>query len=67
MYSYMFSKPTLYIDKDIPVLDQATVIRSDLVRNYDKRGRTAGSYPRRDKNRKAGYITHNKNCHNRKV
>jgi hypothetical protein len=56
--SQMISEPTLRIAEER--LHQATIIRSSLVRDYHKRGRTVGSYPRRDKNNRAGYITHNK-------
>ena len=41
--SQMISEPTLRIAEER--LHQATIIRSSLVRDYHKRGRTVGSYP----------------------
>jgi len=43
--SQMFSEPTLYIDEDTH--HQARVITRNLVRDYDKRGRSVRSYPRK--------------------
>jgi hypothetical protein len=63
--SQMFSEPTLYIDEDTH--NQAKVIRSNLVRHYDKRAAVWEVTPGRDKNRKAGYITHSKNYQRKSV
>ena len=47
----MFSETTPYIDEDAH--HQATVIRSNLVRDYDKQGHCVGSYPRKGKERES--------------
>lgn len=45
VYSQRFSESILYNDEDTH--HHATVIRSNLVRYYDKRDCSAGSYPRK--------------------